>query len=133
MRQRYSFYSWGVRITPGGVGELPFEFIHSGHWSSRKIDEKIGPLSTMKLEKQKITVLEICGKEHTFQRALDNSREPKDVIDAWKKIRGEGVVDKKLRFQSLSETKNGKNTHLQVSDGKTRGLEVLVGGWRVYG
>ena len=52
-----------------------------------KNDEKLVPLSSMKPEKSKITVLKICGKEHTFQRALDNSREPKDVVDPRKNQR----------------------------------------------
>ena len=68
-------------------------------------------------------------KEHTFPRALDNSREAKDVVDPRKNQRS---YKKKIGFQSQLETKNGQNTHLQVSYGRTRGLEVLVGGRRVY-
>ena len=41
-----------------------------------KNDEKLNPLLAMKLEELEIIILEIYGKEHTFQRALDNSREP---------------------------------------------------------
>ena len=50
-----------------------------------KSEEKLSPLSAMKQKKSKITVLEICGKEHTFQRALDNSRELEDVAGPRKK------------------------------------------------
>ena len=62
-----------------------------------KNEDKLGPLSAVKPQKSEITFLEIFGKEHTFQRALDNSRELVDVVDPWK-IRGEGDAGRKLGF-----------------------------------
>ena len=52
-----------------------------------KNNEKLNPLLAMKLETSEITVLEICGKQHIFYRALDNSREPEDVVDPQKNQR----------------------------------------------
>ena len=62
-----------------------------------KNEDKLGPLSAVKPQKSEITVLEIFGKEHTFQRALDNCRELVDVVDPCK-IRGEGDAGRKLGF-----------------------------------
>ena len=81
MRWRYSLYSLGVIITPGGVNKLPLSLFIVVIRVPDKSEEKLGPLSAMELEKSEITILEMC-EEHTFQRALDNSREPEDVVDS---------------------------------------------------
>ena len=52
-----------------------------------KNEEKLCPLLAMKPEKSEITVLEIYGKEHAFQRTLDNPRELEDVVDPLKNKR----------------------------------------------
>ena len=74
VRWGYSLYSCGVRITPRGVNELPLSLFTVVIEVPDKNDQKLCPLLAMKPKKKsEITVLEICGKEHTYQRALDNS------------------------------------------------------------
>ena len=107
----YSLYSWGVRITPGGVDELPLSLFTVVIGVPKKNDEKIGPLSAMKPEKLEITVLEICEKEHIFQRALDNSREPEDVVDPWKNRRKMSYRQKTKVLKFVEDKKIGK-THI---------------------
>ena len=68
-------YSYGVRITLRGVDKLPLSLFTVVIGVPIKSEEKLDSLLAMKPKKSKITDLEISGKEHTFQRALDNSRE----------------------------------------------------------
>ena len=69
-----------------------------------KIEEKLGALSAMKPKKSEFSVLETCGKEHTFQRALDNSRELEYVIDPQKNQRRS--CRPKTRVSKSIENKN---------------------------
>ena len=71
-----------------------------------KNEEKLGPLSPMKPESE-ITVLGICGKEHTFQITLDNSPGLEDTVDPWKKAEKE--MQAKTRVSKLIGTKMGKS------------------------
>ena len=61
------------------MDELPLSIFTVVIGVPEKNSEKLDPMSSMKLEKLEITVVDICGKENTFQRALDNSREPEDA------------------------------------------------------
>ena len=51
VRWRYSLCSWGVRITPGGVDELPLSLFTVVIGVLDKNDEKLGPLLAMKPKK----------------------------------------------------------------------------------
>ena len=75
-----------------------------------KIDEKLCPLSTMKPEKSEITILEIYGKERTFQRALGNSRELEDVVDPRKNKRRRSCRQKTRVSKSVRDKKWAKHT-----------------------
>ena len=114
-----------IRITPRGMDGLPLSLFTVAIGVPDINEEKLGPLSTMTPEKSEITIYEICGKEHTFQRAQDNSQEPEDVVDPRKNQRRR-IFRQKTRVSKSVGDKNGQNTHLQVSDGRTRGQEVLV-------